>query len=180
MDFVPGWRPKTAEASLPVGAPKDVKTFPSVIHGAPSSGNARRPFSFPRRFHLKRRKLIVSLFDRKRKDVFSEAYGCIRIVYRLLPTEQSNDSSPLQIGFSVGRKVGNAVTRNRIRRQMRATFQLQQHLLIDVLEERRFSIILMILYRKWHDDHPVSHDLTAVFHRLSANLAGVSSPVIAS
>ncbi|MCW9040393.1 MAG: ribonuclease P protein component, partial [Rhodospirillales bacterium] len=43
---------------------------------------------------------------------------------RLLHSEPAGDYSPIRIGFTVSRKVGNAVARNRARRRLRAVAEI--------------------------------------------------------
>jgi len=147
---------------------------------SPSNGNdTAQRLTFPRSHRLKRRRLIRSLFDRSRSDVHTEAKGCVRIVYRIVPRSALGHDVPLQIGFAPGRRVDNAVQRNRVRRVLREVYRVHQHLLVDLFVRRDDALIAMILFRgnpasagdciprdlpaamgrvrdRLHDDRPVS------------------------
>jgi ribonuclease P protein component len=118
------------------------------VASSPSNGNdADRRLTFPRSHRLKRRRLIRSLFDRSRTDTATEAHGCARIVYRIVPRSALPHDVPLQIGFAPGRRVDNAVQRNRVRRVLREVYRVHQHLLVDLFVRRDDALIAMILFR---------------------------------
>jgi ribonuclease P protein component len=113
-----------------------------------SNGNdADRRLTFPRSHRLKRRRLIRSLFDRTRADTATEAHGCVRIVYRSVPRSELGHDVPLQVGFAPGRRVENAVQRNRVRRVLREVYRVHQHLLVDLFVRGDEALIAMILFR---------------------------------
>ncbi len=113
-----------------------------------SAGEDRkRSYRFPSRLRLKRRRLIRSLFDRQQPDVHTVARGCIRILYRSVSREEVGVNTPFQVAFAVSRRAGKAVVRNRIRRLLRETFRLHQHLLHERLSDTSRPLIMMILFR---------------------------------
>lgn len=79
--------------------------------------SARRTFVFPRSHRLSGRRAFERVHARRTR---SEA-GCL-LVYGI-----PNDVSHSRIGFAINRKVGNAITRNRIKRRLREAFRLNQH-----------------------------------------------------
>jgi len=112
-----------------------------------TEGEAAPRLTFPRTHRLKRRRLIRSLFDRSRTDVGTEAEGCVRLVYRVVPREALGHDVPLQIGFAPGRRVENAVQRNRVRRVLREVYRVHQHILVDLFVRRDDALIVMVLFR---------------------------------
>lgn len=79
-------------------------------------------------------------FDRLKKNqdfkrVYSKgkSYGCKNLVIYYLPNNEQN----FRVGFSISKKVGNAVTRNRIRRYLKESL-LQCH-----TEGRGYDIIFI-------------------------------------
>ena len=119
-----------------------------MTHAPPSDGNeASSHYTFPRTHRLKRRRLIRSLFDRSRTDVGTLANGCVRLVYRVVPREVLGHDVPLQIGFAPGRRVQNAVQRNRVRRVLREVYRVHQHILVDLFVRRDDALIVMVLFR---------------------------------
>lgn len=74
---------------------------------------------------------------------------------RLVLYHCENRESSFRIGFSISKKVGNAVVRNRLKRQLRAAFQA----LIPELVDLRLDIVIVCRkecsdadYRQLHDD----------------------------
>lgn len=131
-----------------------------------------RSYRFPRAARLKRKRLIRPLFDRRRTDVGTVAAGCIRLIYRVVPREETGHDVPVQIGFAPGRRVRNAVQRNRLRRLMREVYRVQQHLLVDLFVHRADTLTVMVLFRGDPDDAarclPV--DLPTAMNRLAVKL----------
>ena len=114
----------------------------------PPNGDEASPrLTFPRTHRLKRRRLIRSLFDRSRADVDTEAEGCVRLVYRVVSRDAIGHDVPLQIGFAPGRRVENAVQRNRVRRVLREVYRVHQHILVDLFVRRDDALIVMVLFR---------------------------------
>ncbi|MFK7844846.1 MAG: ribonuclease P protein component [Rhodothermales bacterium] len=108
----------------------------------------RRRHTFPQGFRLKRKRLIRPLFDRGRKDVGTATAGCIRLLYRLADPVDAGVAVPLQIGFTTGRGVKRAVDRNRLKRYMRESFRLNQHLLLDLMASRPDKMLtVMVIFR---------------------------------
>lgn len=74
-------------------------------------------YAFPKSMHLRSPREFDAVYSNKTRD----SRGPVT-VYAL-----PNALGHPRIGFSVSRKVGNAVRRNRIRRLMREAFRLMQH-----------------------------------------------------
>ena len=130
-----------------------------------------RSFTFPRSHRLKRRRLIRTLFDRGREDVGTIARGCVRLVFRLASPEEVGADVPLQIGFAPGR-TRTAVQRNRIRRLLRETYRLHQHVLTDPLSECTDVLTVMVLFRGRPDKAggAIRRDLPAALQQLAERL----------
>jgi ribonuclease P protein component len=68
-------------------------------------------------------------FGRVRAEGQRLATGCLIGNWRRLPT-----SSPARLGVVTGKKIGNAVARNRARRLLREVFRLHQHDLVQPVD----------------------------------------------
>ena len=130
-----------------------------------------RTFTFPRSYRLKRRRLIRTLFDREREDVGTIAVGSVRLVFRLAAPEEVGADVPLQIGFAPGR-TRTAVERNRIRRLLRETYRLHQHVLTGALHGHTGVLTMMVLFRGRPEKAGAIHqDLPEAFRQLAVRLA---------
>jgi len=108
--------------------------------GIKISSNSER-LTFPRSRHLKRKRFIDPLFDRRDSTTRSVRSGSIRIVYRVL--EQGSIDTPFQIGVAVGKSRGNAVRRNRIKRTIWESVRLNQHVLKDAVLESELTAMIL-------------------------------------
>ncbi|GAB5521377.1 MAG: ribonuclease P protein component [Rhodothermales bacterium] len=127
---------------------------------------------FPRAARLKQRRLIRALFDRRRTDVHHVALGSVRLVYRVLDGPFQAPVAPVQVGFAPGRRAGNAVRRNRIKRLMREVYRVQQHELVDLFSRSARRLTLMVLFRGDPATAPeaVPKDLKRALDQLSTRL----------
>ncbi len=71
-------------------------------------------FGFPKEFHLRRPADFRRVYDRR----------CSVSDSRLIVYGLANDLAHCRVGFSVSRKIGKAVARNRLRRLYREAFRL--------------------------------------------------------
>jgi len=142
------------------------------VSNRPDQRDPNRRYTFPKSHRLKRRRLIRSLFDRRRDDVGTVAVGCVRLLYRVVDRDTLGPDVPVQIGFAPGKRAESGVERNRIRRLLRETYRVHQHTLTDPFRERPEALVVMILFRGApkqadsciEEDLPVA--LEQVAHRL--------------
>lgn len=131
-----------------------------------------RGHAFSRSQRLKRRRLIRILFDRDHPDVQSLSAGSVRAVYRFADSEEVGVPASIQVGIFVGRRVGGAVRRNRIRRQMREAYRRRQPDLFTGLTGRSDTLTLGLVFRAdaevgWQD---LVRDVDSIVERLIATL----------
>lgn len=128
-----GWRRRVAGSCCAVAARKAASDWPSdlaalrTIDTAALSGSKER-LSFDQRLHRK------ADFDAVYREGRRSVDGLFAIVAR------RNSLGYARLGLSVGaRAVGNAVSRNRVKRLARESFRLQQHSLpsIDIVVNAR-------------------------------------------
>lgn len=132
---------------------------------------ARRRVCFPRAARLKRRRLIRPLFERQRPGVGRVGAGSVTLVYRVVPRALTGQDVPVQIGFAPGR-TATKVLRNRLRRQLRETYRVHQHILVDLFSHRPdATLTVMVLLRGPSDAERRRRDFVAALHRLAARLA---------
>lgn len=98
--------------------------------------------TFKREERLKSRKVIQAMFNRQGQS-FSQ-YP-LRLVW--MPMEERRSDSPLQFAVSVPkRRFKKAVTRNRLRRQIKEAYRLQKPKLYQALEGQDQQYAFMIIY----------------------------------
>jgi len=107
----------------------------------------RTRYQFPRSRRLLQRAEFGRVFAAKRVFIDEE----------LILHTAANGGQPTRLGLAIGRKVGNAVRRNRIKRLIREAFRLNQHRFPDGLD-------LVVVVRK-------GAQLT--FETISASLCGL-------
>ena len=124
--------------------------------------------SFPRSRRLKRRRLIKLLFDRHASSVIR--CGCIRLQYALVSRISTGTDSRVQVGFAPNRQK-TKVLRNRLRRVMRETWRINQHVLDAVSINRTSTLIVMAVSRHPANETAIRRDLTKAMRRLNDTLA---------
>ena len=138
-----------------------------------------RAHAFPRSRRLKRRRLIRPLFDRARPDVGRVRVGTVAILYRVVSREAVGAETPLQVGFSPGRRSPNA-RRGALRRRLRETFRRHSAALAERFDRRptggpaRHTLTLFVLYRGPTDGagERIERDLPRALARLGRELDG--------
>jgi len=144
----------------------------------PDQHNPDRRYTFPPSHRLKRRRLIRSLFDRRRDDVATVAVGCVRLLFRVVDREALGYDVPVQVGVAPGRRVEPGVERNRVRRLLRETYRVHQHTLTDPFRERDDALIVMILFRGDPEraDTDIAADLPAALKEAAQRVDTAPSP----
>lgn len=81
-------------------------------------------FSFPKGCRIRKHNIYQLLFRKGRRIALPHF-----VIYYMI-----NDGSSSRLGTTVSRKVGNAVTRNRCKRQLKEFFRGTRHLLVHSLD----------------------------------------------
>ena len=97
---------------------------------------------YARQYSLKKRSDIQSLFDRSNTEVGRIDAETIRLLF--LRKREPTDTAPIRIGVAVGRRSGNAVRRNRIKRVIRDEARACLNTRRPDLTE---ALIVMAIYR---------------------------------
>ncbi|MFT7613519.1 MAG: ribonuclease P protein component [Parvicellaceae bacterium] len=101
--------------------------------------------TLPKKTHLKSKVLIDGLFNSGK----SEKAGPVIVLWN--NAELPNDE-PIHVGFSVPkRKFKRAVDRNRIKRQMREVYRMNQTGLYRLLKDKEQQLAIFIIYRGSHN-----------------------------
>ncbi|WP_131996658.1 ribonuclease P protein component [Acidipila rosea] len=124
-----------------------------------------------------RRGVSLAPFRLHRHGDYQSAYKAARkqsspsmsYFYRVRPAELIDTATP-RIGLTVGRVLGNAVKRNRIKRRMREAVRLHLDLLpqsIDVILHPRHFVAEMEFSR-------LEAEIVTIFHRIASAVHAVS------
>jgi len=124
---------------------------------------------FPRSMRLKRRRLIVSLFDRSDFTTKSVSVGSIRILYRFVSQRETGVATSIQVGFAPG-KCKNSVQRNRLRRQLRECWRKNQHVVQAHQFPDHHTLTLMVLTRGANRSRDLTADLSKAMHLLHQSI----------
>ena len=140
-------------------------------------GEGGRSKGFPKRHRLRHRRLIRPLFDRGRSDVRTVAFGCVRLLYRFVPSLEAQQVASVQIGFAPGR-ARTAVTRNRVKRILREVYRNHQALLVDLFCNPGEVLTVMVLFRGQPAQAStcIPRDLPEALQRLAVRLARERRP----
>ena len=105
---------------------------------------------------------------RRRADFLAAATGVrASAACFVLQARTRGDTGPVRVGFTVSRKVGNAVVRNRVRRRLREVVRLAQKTNTSALMQRGTDYVLIGRRAA----------LEAAIDRLAADLAGALDQV---
>lgn len=106
MVSVPAWPPRVVAVSSPLAAIAAASGFPPESgNPLPATGKARPPV--PARLRKRAEFLAVRRGEKRRGRLF------------LLEVLDRGDEGAPRVGFTVTKKVGNAVVRNRVRRRLK-------------------------------------------------------------
>jgi ribonuclease P protein component len=140
-------------------------TATSLDAGRKRFGNSSR---LPKSRRLSRKRLIQPLFDRDDVDTCSISSGSVRILYRWSGQEAGQTRVPFQVGFAVGRSMGKAVARNRIKRVLRDEVRRNLGVLWPALEDVRDMLTFMVVVRRRPENASrLRRDVAAGLARLS-------------
>ena len=126
MDFVPVWRRSAVARCWPIAAPRGAKGCPPETD--PGAGVRRASPSQPRSCPATRYRAVPAAPVASRGGLNS--CGCAASGRKaaiggvVLQALQRGDDGPARLGFTVTRKVGNAVVRNRTRRRLKEAVRL--------------------------------------------------------
>lgn len=84
---------------------------------------------------MKRYKLVKRIFLKKNRDfqrVYQKGMSYANHMMVLYLLQQKTKQK--KVGFAAGKRLGNAVIRNRVKRLLREVYRLNQHRLIDGIE----------------------------------------------
>jgi ribonuclease P protein component len=115
--------------------------------------------SLPRSKILRGRKNFQRLFEQSRVI----RTPSVHLRYRIY----EDASEGCQMGFIVKKKLGRAVTRNKIKRWLREAYRTQQHVLSDLFEKKEFGLhgVFMIQHTN-ADFQSVRNDVLILMNRL--------------
>ncbi|MSP02865.1 MAG: ribonuclease P protein component [Acetobacteraceae bacterium] len=117
MDSARGWKPSAAAGCWRIAAPRAASAFPPKDR-RPNAGRAPRVFQPPPETptRLKRRAEFLRVAAKGRK---AATHGLV------LQALRQAEPGPARIGFTVTKKIGGAVVRNRTRRRLKEAARLE-------------------------------------------------------
>jgi ribonuclease P protein component len=143
-----------AQKDLRLPCPHEHQEWPQRVEPAPGQGSSKIVgLSFPKRNRLLSRPEFLACYDGGRR------LNSRHFIAYVLPHGQGS----WRLGLAVTRKVGSAVSRNRIKRVLREFFRLHQHELSELMD--------IVVVPKRHVDassldlHQVEAELTPMLAR---------------